>query len=209
VAPETATRIGADARDSRRAAVLTERLGRAQEALDREHFDEARQLALQLLREIPNVAAVHEVLGLTAYRTGRWKQAASELETAQALHPAVELLPVLADVYRAQHRWDDVERVWAEVREASPTQEVMAEARIVAAGAQADRDDLQGALRTMSRAAQVPRKVRDHHLRQWYVLADLYDRAGDPLEATRWFELVASHDRDFVDVVDRLRALGR
>ena len=39
--------------------------------------------------------------------------------------------------------------------------------------------------------------------------ADLHDRAGDTLEATRWFELVARHDPDFVDVVDRLRALGR
>jgi tetratricopeptide (TPR) repeat protein len=209
VAPETAVRIGADARDSKRAAVLTERLAQAQEALDREHLEDARRLALQLVRELPNVAAVHEILGLTAYRMGRWKQAATELETAQGLHHAVELLPVLADVYRAQKRWADVERVWAEVRELSPPQEVMAEARIVAAGAQADQDDLQGALRTMARATQVPKKVRDHHLRQWYVLGDLYDRAGEPLEAVRWFELVAVHDRDFVDVTDRLRALGR
>jgi tetratricopeptide (TPR) repeat protein len=189
--------------------VLTERLGQAQEALDREHVEDARHIALQLVRELPNVAAVHEILGLSAYRMGRWKQAATELETAQALHPSTELLPVLADVYRAQRRWDDVERVWSEVREASPSQEVMAEARIVAAGAQADRGDLQGALRTMARATQVPKKVRDHHLRQWYVLGDLYDRAGEPLEAVRWFEHVASHDADFVDVADRLRALGR
>ncbi len=209
VAPETAQRISADARDSKRATVLTERLAQAQEALDREHLDEARRIALQLMRELPNVAAVHEILGLTAYRMGRWKQAATELETAQALHPSPELMPVLADVYRAQKRWDDVERVWGEVREASPAPEIMAEARIVAAGAQADRGDLQGALRTMGRATQIPKKVRDHNLRQWYVLADLYDRAGETLEATRWFELVASHDRDFVDVVDRLRALGR
>jgi tetratricopeptide (TPR) repeat protein len=209
VAPEAAARIGADARDSKRAAVLTERLAQAQDALDREHLDEARQLALQLVRELPNVAAVHEILGLTAYRMGRWKQAATELETAQALHPSVELLPVLADVYRAQRRWDDVEEVWSEVRAASPSPEVVAEARIVAAGAQADQGDLQGALRTMARATQVPKKVRDHHLRQWYVLGDLYDRAGEPLEAVRWFELVASHDREFVDVTERLRALGR
>ncbi len=140
---------------------------------------------------------------------GRWKQAATELETAQALHASVELLPVLADVYRAQRRWADVEAVWSEVRETSPSPEVVAEARIVAAGAQADQGDLQGALRTMGRATQVPKKVRDHHLRQWYVLGDLYDRAGEPLEAVRWFELVATHDRDFVDVTDRLRALGR
>ena len=51
--------------------------------------------------------------------------------------------------------------------------------------------------------------MRDHHLRQWYVLADLHDRAGDPIEAVRWFELIAGHDRDFVDVRERLRALGR
>ena len=162
------------------------------------------------MRELPNVAAVHEILGLTAYRMGRWKQAATELETAQALHPSVELLPVLADVYRAQRRWADVERVWTEVREASPSQEVLAEARIVAAGAQADQGDLQGgAAHDGAAPRQVPKKVRDHHLRQWYVLGDLYDRAGEPLEAVRWFELVAAHDRDFVDVTDRLRALGR
>ncbi len=209
LAPETARRINVDARDGRRAAVLTERLSQAQEAFDRDRLDDARRLTGPLARELPNVAAVRELLGLIAYRSGRWKQAAAELEAAQALHPSIELLPVLADVYRAQHRWDDVERVWAEVRAASPAQDVLAEARIVAAGAQADRGDLHGALRTMSRATHVPRKVRDHHLRQWYVLGDLYDRAGETIKATRWFRLVADHDPEFVDVAERLRALGR
>ena len=68
------------------------------------------------MREVRDVAAVHEVIGLAAYRTGRWKQAAAELELAQALHPAPELLPVLADAYRALRRWADVERIWADVR---------------------------------------------------------------------------------------------
>jgi tetratricopeptide (TPR) repeat protein len=155
------------------------------------------------------VPAVHEVVGLAAYRSGRWKQAVSELEAAQALRPAVELLPVLADAYRALRRWTDVDRIWSEVRTISPAQEILAEARIVAAGSEADRGDLQAALRTMARAKQMPRRVRDYHLRQWYVLGDLYDRAGDPLEAARWFELVGGHDPEFVDVAERLRALGR
>jgi tetratricopeptide (TPR) repeat protein len=118
-------------------------------------------------------------------------------------------MPVLADAYRALGRWRDVERIWGEVREISPAQDVLAEARIVAAGAEADRGDLHAALRIMAKAKQVPKRVRDHHLRQWYVLGDLYDRAGDPLEAARWLELVARHDPEFVDVGDRLRALGR
>lgn len=209
VDPEASSSIASNARDPRRAAVLTERLGQAQEALDRERFDDARRIATSLLRELGGVAAVHEVLGLAAYRSGRWKQAATELEAAQALHPDAELLPVLADVYRALRRFADVERVWSEVRELSPKQEVLTEARIVAASALADQGDLQGALRTMRTSSTAPKRVRDHHLRQWYVLGDLNDRAGDTIEATRWFRLIASHDRDFVDVDERLRALGR
>jgi hypothetical protein len=95
------------------------------------------------------------------------------------------------------------------VREISPAQDVIAEARIVAAGAQADRGDIAGALRTMAKAPVRPKRVRPHHLRQWYVLGDLHDRAGDPLEATRWFERVSVVDPEFVDVRARLRALGR
>ena len=118
---------------------------------------------------------------------------------------------MLADVYRAQRRWADVERIWAEVRGLRRRQEVLAEARIVAAGAQADQGDLAGrAAHDGARARPtVPKRVRDHHLRQWYVLGDLHDRAGDPLEATRWFELVARHDPRLRRRRDRLRALGR
>jgi tetratricopeptide (TPR) repeat protein len=206
---DTAATIRAAVADSRHAARLIERLAQAQEALNRERFDEARRLAAPLRRELPGVAVVHEVVGLAAYRSGRWKQAVSELEAAQTLHPSVELLPVLADGYRALRRWRDVDRVWAEVRATSPAPEILAEARIVAAGAEADRGDLHAALRTMAKARDVPRRVRDHHLRQWYVLGDLYDRAGDPLEAARWFDQVARHDAEFVDVTDRLHALGR
>lgn len=207
--PETAAEIGSVVRDPRRAAVLRERLAQAQDALDHERYDEARHVSTRLLRELSTVAAVHQVLGLAAYRSGRWKQAAGELELALQLSPDVTLLPVLADAYRALKRWRDVEQVWADVRAASPSQEILAEARIVAAGAQADQGDLQGALQTMSRTTQVPKRVREHHLRQWYVLADLHDRAGDTLQAARWFERIAATDRDFVDVAERLRALGR
>jgi tetratricopeptide (TPR) repeat protein len=206
---ETSAQIRARAPDDRRASHIVERLAQAQDALERERFDDARRIATPLLRSVPQVPAVHEVIGLAAYRSGRWKQAVTELEAAQSLRPTVELLPVLADGYRALRRWGEVERIWSEVRAMSPAQEILAEARIVAAGAQADQGDLQGALRTMARAKQSPRRVRDHHLRQWYVLADLYDRAGDPLEATRWFELVARHDPEFVDVAERLQSLGR
>lgn len=206
---DTASEIRAASADKRRAALAIERLASASDAFARDRIDEARRLVTPLARQLPSVAAVHRLAGLVAYRGGRWRQAVTELEAAEALAPSVEHLPVLADAYRALRRWGDVERTWAEVRAASPSHEIMAEGRIVAAGALADQGDLAGAVRTMGRSASIPKRVRDHHLRQWYVLGDLHDRSGDPIEATRWFERVAAHDPDFVDVRQRLQALGR
>jgi hypothetical protein len=55
---------------------------------------------------------------------------------------------------------------------------------------------------------KTPRRVRDHHLREWYVVGDLYDRLGEPIAARRWFTTVAERAPDFADVSDRLRTLG-
>ena len=138
------------------------------------------------------LAAGHEINGLALYRTGRWRQAAQSLELARQVRPDPALLPVLADCYRAMKRWSDVEAVWRDVKEASPPHEVIAEGRIVAAGALADQGDLKGAIALMDPSQKPPKKVREHHLRQWYVLADLLDRAGDTMGAVRWFREVAS-----------------
>ena len=102
-----------------------------------------------------------------------------------------------------------MDRVWLQIREASPAHEVLAEGRIVVAGSLADRDDLRGAIDMMLASTKNTKKVKDHHLRQWYVLADLYDRANDPIKARRWFSAIAEHDAEFFDVQTRLRHIGR
>jgi len=161
------------------------------------------------VRELPQVAAGHELNGLACYRTGRWREAAASLEQARQLRPDPALLPVLADCYRAMKRWPAVDGVWREIREASPSHEVMAEGRIVVAGSLADRGQLKEAIALMEPARTPPKKVREHHLRQWYVLADLLDRAGDSVGAARLFNQVLAHDVEFADTRERLRALGR
>jgi tetratricopeptide (TPR) repeat protein len=207
--PEVVAEIHSTAVDPRRAARLAERLASASAALDRERFDDARRMVASVVRELPMLAAGHEINGLALYRTGRWRQAAQSLELARQVRPDPALLPVLADCYRAMKRWSDVEAVWRDVKDASPPHEVIAEGRIVAAGALADQGDLKGAIALMDPSQKPPKKVREHHLRQWYVLADLLDRAGDTMGAVRWFREVASRDVEFADVRDRLRALGR
>jgi tetratricopeptide (TPR) repeat protein len=190
------------------AAKYQERLSTAADALDRGRFDDARRMVQPVLRDLPAMAFGHEIAGLALYRTGQWRKAAAELEVARQLDRSVNHHAVLADCYRAVKRYDMVNKLWLELREGSPAPALMAEGRIVAAGALADQGDLRGALKLMERAAGVPKKVREHHLRQWYVLADLHDRSGDIIRARRFFGMIAEVDPQFADVVDRLRALG-
>ena len=152
---------------------------------------------------------MQEVLGLASYRLGRYKPAVAALQQAQELHENPALLPVIADAYRGLRRWSAVERVWGQIKAASPSQEVMSEGRIVMAGALADQGDIAGAIAVMQDGRKPPKRVRDHHLREWYVLGDLYDRLGETITARRWFGAVAEEAPDFVDVQDRLRGLGR
>src|SRR5205085_1230442 len=117
--------------------------------------------------------------------------------------------PVLADCYRALHRYQRVEDLWRELREASPSAALVTEGRIVAAGARADQGDLQGAIALLERTGPKPRRVREHHLRQWYALADLYERSGDVPRARRLFRDIVTEQPGFADVEDRLATLGR
>ena len=208
VDPEVLAELHVVAADPRRADRLAERLTSAAAALDRERFDDARRMVAPVVRELPRLAAGHEISGLANYRMGRWREAAVALEQARVLHTDPALLPVLADCYRALRQWTAVDAIWREIREQSPSHEVMAEARIVVAGAHADRGELKQAIALMQ-AEKAPKKVRDYHIREWYVLADLLDRAGDTMGATRWFREVLAHDADFGDARERLRALGR
>lgn len=193
---------------SGRAGRYTERLTSAAEALDRGRFDDARRMVQPVLRDLPDIALGHELAGLSLYGVGQWRKAASELELARQLDGSVRHHAVLADCYRALRRYRDVDRLWDELKAASPDPALMAEGRIVAAGALADQGDLQGAITLMGRSADVPKRVRDHHLRQWYVLGDLHDRAGNVVEARRFFRNVVEVDATFADVSERLQQLG-
>ena len=193
--------------EPRRAARLSERLKLAQVALERERYSEAKRIAKSLTKELSGVAAVHEVIGLASYRMGQWRDATAALELARSLRIRTEDMPVLADCYRAQRRWSDCDAVWAELKELSPSPEVMAEGRMVVAGSLADRGELKDAIDLMLRVVEIPRRVHEHHLKQWYVLGDLYDRAGNVQKAREFFQRVALHDTEFADVSERLKAL--
>jgi tetratricopeptide (TPR) repeat protein len=192
-----------------RAPRLEARLQEARGAFEAERYRDAVAILGPLATEVPGAAAVRELNGLTCYRLGRWKKAAVELEAYRHLTGAVDQHPVLADSYRALRRWAAVEELWAELRDASPSAELVMEGRIVAAGALADRGRLTDAIELMSTAASQPRRVQEHHLRAWYVLGDLYDRAGDPTSAASYFRRILRYEAGFADVSERLAGLGQ
>jgi len=188
---------------------LVRRAERAVEAYEAERFTEALRLAKQVLTAAPGVPVLDEVAGLAAYRLGRWREAAQHLERYRETTGEVDLVPVLMDCMRALRRTARVGELWHELRRASPGAEVLAEARIVSAGALADTGDLSGAIGLLSAAAAKPlRNPSERHLRQWYALGDLYDRAGDVPRARELFTRVARSDPDAFDVRSRLESLG-
>ncbi len=180
----------------------------AARAYENDRFTESLRLTARLSRQAPEVPEVRELHGLSLYRMGRWPAAIVELEAFRQLAGTAEQNAVLADCYRALRRWSDVDELWDELREASPSPAVVNEGRIVMAGSLADRGDLAGALRLIEKGWHIPARPQSHHLRRAYAMADLYERSGAPVRARELFLWVRSIDVDFADVVDRLRQLG-
>ena len=116
----------------------------------------------------------------------------------------------MMDCQRALHKPKKVADLWSELRQSSPEPDVLAEGRIVAAASLADTGDLAGAISMLSTAGagKALRNPSNRHVRQWYLLGDLYERAGDVPRAREMFERVLKVDREAYDVVDRLAGLG-
>lgn len=191
---------------------LSERMAHAVRAYERDRYLEAIRITRSLAERVPESAAVRELHGLVCYRLGRWREAAKHLEAARArAGEDTSQLPVLMDCQRALGRHKKVEELWEELRSASPTADVLAEGRLVLAAHRADQGRLDSAIEVLvsAGAARNLRHPAERHLRQWYVLADLYERAGDLGRARELFERVAVVDPDLADAAERLAELGR
>ncbi len=194
---------------SRASARAIKRYEAALQAFEAHRYEEARKILNPMAKEYSEVSAVHEMLGLCLYRAGQWKRGLSELETAVSLNPDwIFNHPVIADCHRALGNHTMVEKYWRELAEASPHPELLAEGRIVMAGSFADRKQYEEALQLMEKAAGDLARPAEYNLRQWFVIADLYDKQGNVIMARQFFERIARHDSQFVDVAERLSTLG-
>jgi tetratricopeptide (TPR) repeat protein len=206
VVNELAAAVGQD-----HATRLSERMAAAARAYERDRYTEAFRITKQLADQVPESAAARELHGLVCYRLGRWTQAIGHLEAARKLDDDdTSQLPVMMDCHRALHRHRRVAALWEELRASSPSPDILAEGRMVLASDLADQRKLNAAVEVLATAgaARNLRHPSDRHVRQWYVLADLYERAGDAAHARELFGRVAAADPELADAADRYAALG-
>ena len=210
--PEIATEIrnAADVATAVHREHLVERAEVAWGSYERGRFTDALRAIKPLTEETPMVPAVRELAGLAAYRAGRWREAARHLRALDGLADATEHMPVLMDCERALGRPKKVAELWTELRHRSPDPDVLAEGRIVAAACLGDSGDLDGAISMLASAgaSKALRNPSDRHIRQWYLLADLYERAGDVPRAREYFDRVLRADPEAYDAAERRRGLG-
>lgn len=203
-APQLVNLVGA-----KRAARLEERLSDAATAYAAERYPDARRILAPIAEEVPDLAEVRELYGLTLYRLGRWRDAASQLQAFVDLTGgSTEQHPVLADCRRALGQYGKVDELWEELRSASPSGALVVEGRIVAAGALADQGKLAEAIALLGKGFRLPKRPMDHHLRRAYALADLYERAGDVPQARALFTQIARLEPDYLDAAERSRGDG-
>ncbi|MFM8305185.1 MAG: tetratricopeptide repeat protein [Actinomycetota bacterium] len=166
--------------------------------------DRAALRILRPLRDVlPDAPSVRELTGLAEYSVGNYRAAAKELEAFVSLTDSAEDHAVLMDCYRAQKRWRRVDELWAELGASSPSADVVTEGRIVLAGSLADRGRLDEALDLLRRKAKPMANPKQHHLRLWYALGDLEERAGNLAAARELFARVRRYDPDLADVAVR------
>jgi tetratricopeptide (TPR) repeat protein len=188
--------------------MLQKRLGDAARHIRHGRDKEAAAILRQLTQEVPEAPSVRELYGHALYGLGRYRQAAAELEAFVELTGSTDQHPMLADCYRALGRHNKVAELWADLRETSPSGDIVAEGRIVAAGSLADQGKLLDAIVLLEKSPKVRGHVTERHLRTWYALADLYERAGELSKSRTLFRRILATDADFVDVAARLRGLG-
>lgn len=172
-----------------------------------DRFGAVDDILRPLIKKHPQVPDLHELYGLTLYRLGRWNQAVARLQTFTDMTGSIDQLPVMADCYRALGNSEEVRRLWDELRLAGAEAAIISEGRIVMAGTLADTGDLAGGIRLLEQGPIRPKRARDYHLRLWYALSDLYEKAGDYQRARRGFERIQKIEAGYADVEDRLASL--
>jgi tetratricopeptide (TPR) repeat protein len=183
----------------------------AGQAVGEGDLDRALELLVWARGRAPRSTAIREGLGVARYLAGDFEEAQRELLAYRRMSGRPDQNHLLADAARAVGRPERVVDLVAEMAAAHaegdlPTERLV-EGLLVHAGVRADAGDHEGALALLERAP-LPDLLGEAHARTWYAMGDLAAAMGDDDLAREYFDAVTTVDEDFLDVRDRLQALG-
>ncbi len=182
-------------------------VGTAAQALEDGDVRRATELLEWAKSTAPRSATIREALGVAHYSAGRYAQAHSELLAYRRMTASADQNHLLADCARATGKPDKAQEYVDEMIRARVDTARTVEGLLVLAGMRVDAGDLEGALRTLSRANLDPETVAPWHPRVWYAAGDVLERLGRHEQARDYFEAILSVDDEFGDVDERLARL--
>jgi tetratricopeptide (TPR) repeat protein len=155
----------------------------------RQHAAYARTLA-------PRIAATREAAGITAYLTGDYATALSELRALRRMTGRPDHLPVMADCERGLGRPERALEMAHDPEAGRLDPAGKAELRIVESGARRDLGEYETAVAVLRGQDLETDDVQPWTVRLWYAYADALLAAGRREEARAWFEATAELDLD-------------
>lgn len=182
-------------------------IGKAMEAFADERYPAAAEDLRKAKTLSPRSSTVRELLGLSAYRSGKWEEALRELRTFRRITGDLIHYPVEMDCLRALGRVEDVIKSWDRLQgyDISPT--INHEARVVYASFLLDQGRARDAWPIIKPGRLVASPTQGE-LRRWYVAARVAMEAGDPDAARRLVAALDEQEPDFEGVDELRRALA-
>lgn len=155
----------------------------------------------------PRSATVREMLGLSAYRSGKWEEALRELRTFRRLTGDLIHYPVEMDCLRGLGKPQDVTKAWERLQDYEISQTINHEARVVYASFLLDEGRARDAWPIIKPGRLVASPTQGE-LRRWYVAARVAVAAGDKDAARRLVAALDEQETDFEGVDELRRALN-
>ncbi len=201
-------KIKSSSKDGKRDAIAASKMKIAAIAYEKDRYGDAVKYLNEVLKiDSENLDAM-ELLGLCYYRQGNWVQAIDILEEFTQKSGSLNQLPVVADCFRGLGYINQVKRIYKRLSSSRASKEVIAEGRIIMASALGDQERYSQAIEIFSKLPKTSKSPSESLLRQWYVLADLYEKSGDIPRARDLFTKIANHDPELADVAERAVALS-
>lgn len=182
-------------------------LSRAMESFVDERYPSACTDLRKAKELSPRSATIRELLGLSAYRSGKWEEALRELRTFRRITGDLIHYPVEMDCLRALDRPEDVIKSWERLSEYDISATINNEARVVYASFLLDQGRPRDAWPVIKPGRLVAAPTSGE-LRRWFVAARVAYEAGDEDAARRLVAALDEQEPDFEGVDELRRALS-